>query len=57
VISVGHVVDDFVRSNILDVVVVKMAEDTEDKVSPVDSLVSVVVSVKRLGCEESLFNP
>jgi hypothetical protein len=34
-----------------------MAEDTEEWVSPVDSLVSVVVSVIRLGCEESLFNP
>jgi hypothetical protein len=34
-----------------------MAEDSKDKVSPVDSLVSVVVSVIRLGCEESLFNP
>jgi hypothetical protein len=34
-----------------------MEADTEDKVSPVDSLVSVVVSVKRLDCEESLFNP
>jgi hypothetical protein len=34
-----------------------MVEDTEDKVSPVDSLVSVVVSVIRLDCEESLFNP
>ncbi len=34
-----------------------MEADTEDKVSPVDSLVSVVVSVIRLDCEESLFNP
>ena len=34
-----------------------MVEDTDDKVSPADSLVSVVVSVIRLDCEESLFNP
>jgi hypothetical protein len=34
-----------------------MAADTEDKVSPVGSLVSVVVSVIRLDCEETLVNP
>ena len=34
-----------------------MEADTEDKVSQVDSSVSVVVSVIRLDCEESLFNP